>query len=158
MINVAIYTVLGLALFLLSFFAKRRFGLLGLALAAGSLLSGIWAFDAGLIASLLGFPSNRIVAAIVTSIIILLPAVVLLFHGYTYKTMIGRLIGAALFTALAMSLLITPLSTVFMPKGAELTIYNKLYAAKDMIIGVGLIIAVVDIALTRPADNSKKRR
>ena len=69
-------------LFFAAFITKKRFGLLGLALAAGSILSGIWSYEAGLIPSLFNIPSGSLTSAVVSSVIILLPAGVLLFHGY----------------------------------------------------------------------------
>jgi len=148
---------LSLVLFGASFMAKRRFGLLGLALASGSLLSGIWGYDAGLIASGLGFPQNATTTAVILSAIVLLPAIILLFHGYVYKSMIGRLVGAAMFTILALALLITPLAHVLIPQGAGASIYNLLVNNKDFITGLGLIAAVVDLFFTKPVQSSDNK-
>lgn len=148
---------LAAGLFASSFFAKRRFGLLGLALATGSLLSSIWAFDAGLITSALGFPTNIFVSSVTAMVIILLPALVLLFHGYTYNNIIGRTIGACLFTLLAMAFLIEPLGKIMSPSGFGAELVDWLVGNKAMIIGAGLIIAVVDLFLTKPVSNKKKR-
>lgn len=154
---ISVYVILAIALFGAAFFAKRRFGLLGLALASGSLLSGIWGYDAGLITSALGIPNNQLVSALTAAIIVLLPAGVLLFHGYTYKTIIGRFVGASLFTVLALAFLIQPLSTVLMPAGVGIEAYSWLSRSRDLVIGAGLVISVVDLFLTKPV-GSKKRR
>ena len=151
------YIVISVALFASSYIHKRRFGLLGLALAAGSLLSGIWGFNAGLIASGLGAPSGPVTTAIVLAIIVLLPALVLLFHGYTYHTLIGRLIGASLFTVLALAFLIEPLSHALMPQGVGVGYYNWLVNNRNYVIGFGLIVAVFDLFLTKPVHLSDKR-
>ena len=148
--------IIAIGLFVAAFVTKRRFGLLGLALAAGSLLSGIWGYDAGLLASAIGVPSSPLSSAIILSIIVLLPAFLLLFHGYRYKTVFGRLIGASLFTILAMTFLIEPISHMLILQGQALTTYTWLVNNKDLIIGAGLIIAVVDIFLTKPAKPSEK--
>lgn len=149
--------LLAITLFIAAFVAKRRFGLLGLALAAGSLLSGIWGYDAGLIASAIGIPSSPLSSAVVLCIIVLLPAFLLLFHGYAYKTVIGRLIGASLFTVLAIAFLIEPISHILVLQGQSLSIYNYFISNRDLIIGAGLIVAVVDIFLTKPVQFTEKR-
>ena len=152
------YFSLAIVLFCLSFFAKRRFGLLGLALASGSVLSGIWGYDASLIASGIGLPSNKYVDAVVLAVIILLPAVILLFHGYKYRTLAGRVAGAILFTILALALLLVPLGGVWAPIGVGSSVFTSIKASDSFIIGTCLIVAVVDLFLVNPAVNSKRRR
>jgi len=144
-------------LFVSAFMARRRFGLLGLALAAGSLLSGIWAFDAGLIVGALGIPSGVVSEAVVIMAIILLPAGVILFHGYTYKTLIGRVFGAGLFTLLAFAFLIEPLGRALDLSGSGANIFQWLVNNKTMIIGSGLILAVIDLFLTKPIQQPNKK-
>lgn len=155
---ILIFLGLAIVLFVASFIHKRRFGLLGLTLAAGSLLSGIWGYNAGLVASAFGVPSGPSATAIILSIIILLPAGVLLFHGYTYSTLIGRVIGASLFTLLALAFLVEPLGHILMPQGLGADVYNGLVNNRTVIIGAGLTIAVIDLFLTKPAHLSDKRR
>jgi hypothetical protein len=153
---ILIYFIVAVGLFVSAFITKRRFGLLGLALAAGSILSGIWGYDAGLVASLFGIPANPLTVAAVSALLVLLPAAVLLFHGNKYKTLIGRVIGASLFTLLATAFLIEPLSHVLVPQGIGAEIYRWLLLNKNMIIGVGLIVAIIDLFLTKPAHLSSK--
>ncbi len=136
---------------------KRRFGLLGLALAAGSLLSGIWGYDIGLMVSGFGIPTTPISTAVIMSLIILLPAGVLLFHGYSYKNQIARIIGAGMFTLLALAFLIDPLGRILMPIGFGADVYNWLLVNRTLIIGSGLILAILDLFLTKPAHLSEKK-
>jgi len=145
------FAVIAVVLFIAAFIAKRRFGLLGLALAAGSILSGIWEYDAGLVASLLGVPNGPVAASAVSAVIVILPAGVLLFHGDIYKSLIGRIVGASLFTLLATTFLIEPLAHVLMPQGFGADVFRWLLNNKNMIIGVGLIVAIIDLFLTKPA-------
>lgn len=158
MVIVLICVLIALVLFVSAFSARRRFGLLGLALAAGSLLSDIWAYDAGLIAGAFGIPSSPITSAVILALIILLPAGVLLFHGYTYKTLVGRLIGASLFTLLAFAFLIEPLGHILMLQGTGANVYSWLVNNHTFIIGAGLIVAVVDLFLTKPIKLPNKKR
>lgn len=146
------------ALFVAAFMTRRRFGLLGLALAAGSLLSGIWGYDAGLIASAVGIAVTPLSTAVILAIIVLLPAGLLMFHGYTYRGIIGRVVGAALFTLLALAFLIDPLGHILTLQGFGADVYTWLVNNKTAIIGGGLIIAVVDLFLTKPASSSHDRR
>jgi len=154
---ILICIVISAGLFVSAYITKRRFGLLGLALAAGSLLSQIWGYDIGLIASGFGFPSNPLAAVIISSLIVLLPAGILLFHGYTYKNKIARIIGAGMFTLLALAFLVEPLGRVLMPVGFGINVYDWLIKYRTLIIGAGLIFAVLDLFLTKPAHLSDKK-
>ena len=149
---VIIFAVLAIVLFVAAFMTKRRFGLLGLALAAGSILSTIWSFDAGLVVSAVGiFPPGPLTTAITLALIVLLPAVVLLFHGYTYKSLVGRIVGAVLFTLLALAFLVEPLGFALPLDGVGADIYQQLIQYKELIISVGMVLAVVDLFFTKPA-------
>ena len=152
-----VYVVVVMALFVGSFVTKRRFGLLGLAIAAGSILSGICSYGVELMVNGAGFPSGPLTTAVVQSMIIILPAGVLLFHGYTYKTLFGRVIGAGLFATLATAFLIEPLGHVLMPHGLGANIYNWLVDNRDMIISVGLTLAVLDLFTTKPVQLADKK-
>ena len=152
-----VFIVLAVGLFLGAFLTKRRFGLLGLALTAGATLSTIWSYDAGLILSSIGLvPSGPMTNAIALSLIVLLPPVVLLFHGYTYKENAARAIGAALFTVLALAFLVEPIGFALPLEGTGADIYNWLIEYKNVIISVGVVLAVVDLFFTKPASNKDK--
>ncbi len=155
---VLIFGLLALALFGSAFVMRRRFGLLGLALAAGSILSGLWGYDAGLVVSSLGiFPSGPLTTAVTLAAIVLLPAVLLLFHGYTYKNMVGQIIGALLFTLLALAFLVEPLGHALILEGTGVDVYTWLVNNRQIIIGIGMVLAVVDLFFTKPAHMADKR-
>jgi len=155
---VLIFGTLAVGLFISAYITKRRFGLLGLALAAGSILSGLWSYDADLVVGATGlFPSGPLTTAITLSLIVMLPAGILLFHGYTYKSALGRIVGALLFTLLSLAFLVEPLSHTLTLEGFGIDVYNQLLNNKDLIIGVGLILAVVDLFLTKPAHLANKK-
>ena len=159
MIVVLIFAVLALALFIGAFLSKRRFGLLGLALTAGATLSTIWSYDAGLVVSSTGLaPEGPLTNAIVLSAIVLLPAVVLLFHGYTYKENAARVIGSLLFTVLALAFLAEPLSFALPLQGLAADVYKIIIQYKEVIISVGVVFAVVDLFFTKPAKTAEKDR
>ncbi len=157
--NVAlVFGVLAVTLFVSAFITRRRFGLLGLALASGSILSGIWGYDAGLVVSAVGIvPSGPLTTAATLAAIVLLPAVLLLFHGYTYKTTVGRIFGALLFSLLALAFLVEPLGHALILQGAGADVYTKLVANREVIIGIGLVLAVIDLFFTKPAHLAEKK-
>jgi hypothetical protein len=79
MIPIIILASVALALFFGAFISKRRFGLLGLALTAGATLSTIWSYNAGLVVAATGVvPDGVITQAIAQSLVVLLPAILLL--------------------------------------------------------------------------------
>ena len=143
-----VYVIVIAILFAASFFTRRRFGILGLALAAGSILSGFWLYDGGLVAGLFNVPSGPYTTATVSSVIILLPSIaLLLFYGGKYKTMVGRIVGSALFAALAIAFMFEPLSRALSLSGPETIVYNWFAANRQIIITLGLVAAVVDVVL-----------
>jgi len=161
MIIIAIFAVLAVALFLGAFLSKRRFGLLGLALTAGATLSAIWSYDAGLVISSTGLvPDGPLTNAVALSLVVLLPAIILLFHGYTYKENAGRVIGSLMFTILALAFLVEPIGFILPLEGITADIYKWLVANKELIISVGVVCAIIDLFFTKPAklaDKEKKR-
>lgn len=157
MIPIAVLAGVALLLFAGSFISKRRFGLLGLALTAGATLSALWSYDAGLIVSSLGvLPEGVITQAVTQSLVVLLPAILLLFHGYAYKNVVGRLVGSLLFTLLALAFLIEPIGYALPLEGHGATAYATLRDYKDVVISVGVVLAVVDLFFTKPAHLAEK--
>lgn len=155
---VVTFSIIAAILFAASYITRRRFGLLGLALAAGATLSTVWSYDAGLVVGSLGvFPASPLTTAITLSLIVLLPAGVLLFHGFTYKSFVGRTIGAFMFTILALAFLVEPLGYALPLEGFGVEAYNALDQYKGLIISVGLIIAIVDLFLTKTARSLERK-
>lgn len=156
---VIILAVLAIGLFLGAFWSRRRYGLLGLALTAGATLSSIWSYDAGLVVSSTGLvPSGPLTNAITLSLIVLLPAIILLFHGYTYKENAARVIGSILFTVLALAFLVEPLGFALPLEGTANDVYKWLLQWREVIISIGVVLAVIDLFFTKPAKNDKDKR
>ena len=145
--NVAIvFIVVLILLFALAYLTKRRFGVLGLALAAGSMLSELWAAeltpivrDAGLVVQ------NPPLITVVSVALVLLPALCLLFSGPSYRDTHKRVFGAFLFAALAFALLIEPLGSALVLQAEGRMIYEFFADNQVYIVTVGLIIAVLDL-------------
>jgi len=103
-VPILIFAGVAVLLFTGAFISKRKFGLLGLALTAGATISAIWSYDAGLVVSGLGIlPKGEVTQAVTQSLVVLLPAIILLFHGYSYKNIIARITGSLMFTILALA-------------------------------------------------------
>lgn len=159
MVVIIVLAILAAALFTGAFLSRRRFGLLGLALTAGATLSSIWSFDAGLVVSSTGLvPNGPYTNAIALSLVVLLPAIILLFHGYTYKEDFARVIGSVLFTVLALAFLIEPLGFALSLQGTAGDVYNWLLAHRNIIISAGVVLAVIDLFFTKPASRERKGR
>lgn len=145
------------ALFALAFFTKRRFGVLGLALAAGAMLSDLWAREltpyveqAGL--QIVAPPMETLVAAG----IILLPAILLLFSGPTYAKMPQRIIGASAFALLAAAFLLTPLGNALVITGDSQQVYRALTDNRMYIITAGIIFALFDLLTVKTPKHKEK--
>ena len=157
MVPVLVFAGLAIVLFLGAYLSKRRFGLLGLALTAGATLSTIWSYEAGLIVSSTGLvPEGVMTQAVTQSLVVLLPAALLLFHGYAYKNRLSRTVGALLFTVLALAFLVEPIGYALPLEGAGARVYGMLKYYKDAIISVGVVLAVVDLFFTKPAHLAEK--
>lgn len=157
MITILVLGALFAILFAGAFISKRRFGLLGLALTAGATVSTIWDYTAGLMVSSTGLvPNGPITQAVTQSLIVLLPAILLLFHGYAYKNLVSRIIGSLLFAILGLAFLVEPIGYALPLEGLGADIYRQVVNYKDLIISVGVILAVADLFFTKPARSSEK--
>ena len=157
MVTIIILGGVALLLFAGAFISKRRFGLLGLARTAGATISTIWEYTAGLMVSSTGLvPNGPITQAAVQSLIVLLPAILLLFHGYSYKNIVSRIIGSLLFAVLALAFLVEPIGNALPLEGLGADIYRQIVNYKDVIISVGVVIAVIDLFFTKPAHIAEK--
>lgn len=136
-------------LFLLVFFTKRRFGVLGLALAAGATLSSLWATE------LTPYFAHAITVerpplqTIVATLLVLLPAIVLLFGGPAYHDFKMRIFGAICFALLAAVFLIEPIGNSIVLTDQNRDVYMWLESNKTYIVTAGLVIAILDVMLTR---------
>jgi hypothetical protein len=153
---VVIFLIVIAALFGLAFFTKRRFGVLGLALAAGAMLAAVWTGDltpviakAGIV--LVAPPLASVVAAGLT----LLPAICLLLSGPTYKAMPQRIGGALAFAILAVALLLDPLGSALVIEGVGKSVYTYMVEHRTLIITAGLVLAVIDVFITRTPNHAK---
>lgn len=152
-----IYLIVVPVLFLLAYFSKRRFGMLGLGLAAGSLLSSYWSDETVKLAVYLGAPSGLVVMSASVIVLTLLPSLILLLHGSSYSNKTMKLIGSIAFAILGLAFLIEPLGMVLTMNTTD-EIYRKIVSCKELIIGFGLALAVVDTMFTFKTKDDKDKK
>jgi hypothetical protein len=146
-------------LFAMAYITKRRFGVLGLALAAGSLLSANWAdtltpFIEQHGVTLVMPPLATVVQAGLT----LAPPLLLMFGGPTYSKTLPRLAGSLAFAVLAVTFLVDSIGGSLQLDPTGQAAYRIVLDYRSLIIVVGLVAALVDILLTRrPKGKDKKR-
>lgn len=145
-----IFVIVWSILFAVVFFTKRRFGLLGLALAAGSILSGLWSQDLTPLIRQMGLEIiSPPLSSIVAAVLVLLPAVVLLFISPTNKKMIHRAIDAVAFAFVALAFLLPVLGDALILEEQGLEIYSFLTEYRNWIITTGIGYALVDLLLAK---------
>lgn len=155
---IVILLALVLALFAGAFLSRRRFGVLGLGLTAGAILSPIWGDTAGYVVSSTGLvPEGPLVNAIALSVLILIPAVLFMFHGYSYKHIIGRVIGSVLFTLLAVAFLAGPIGSALTLTGPAGNAYGWIVSHHELIVSFGVIFVIVDFLLSKTVHKSDRR-
>jgi hypothetical protein len=154
---VTVSVVIVALLFALTYFTRRRFGVLGLALSAGALLSTIWtrdatSFVAGAGIEILTPPLSTIVAAG----LVLLPAIILLFSGPTYSQHWKRIVGAAAFALLATAFLLPSLASAMVLDSTGRTIYSLLIDNRNLIITATIAYALYDLLTLKTPKHKEK--
>lgn len=132
--------------------------MLGLALAAGSVLSDIWTDKLLTVFKSTGIVVENYAPTFIAVLIILIPVAIFLFKGYSYKNLISRLIGSAMFSLLAMAFLIEPLGHFWVVQGLGEGVFNFVLEKRFVIIGVGLLLAIGDFFIAKPAHKAHKER
>ncbi len=134
-------------LFLLAFVSRRRFGVLGLALASGYVLQRLWESDFPIWAEFIPFPETSVFSplTIIGLIVLLLPSVILLFGGPAYKNTTGRIFGSALYALLAVLFGMGALVGSMNLSGDGRLVYDFVMQNRDYILTAALIAAVIDV-------------
>jgi hypothetical protein len=155
---VMILVALVIALFVGAFLSKRRFGVLGVGLTAGAIISPIWGDNAGYVVSSTGLVAEGpLVNVIALSSLILIPAILFMFHGYKYKHIIGRIIGSVLFTLLAIAFLIGPIGSALTLTGPVGNVYQWFVSNHALVVSVGVACAIADFLLSKTIHKSEKK-
>lgn len=139
--------VLAVSLFALAFFTRRRFGVLGLGLAAGLVLSNQLTKEVATFLQLGDFPVEPLShqsAAIV--LLVLAPVIAMLVSGPKYLDKRAAVIGSAIFAVFGTVLLLAPLSmSLPLASSPMQPVFSTIASNSPMIIAAGIIAAVVDM-------------
>lgn len=133
-------------LFASAYVTKRRFGILGLALAGGAILAGLWSETVGLL-----FEIEDIAAGTLTSenlavvFITIFPAVLLLLRGPKYHSSLLRLGSSVLFVLFALALVVGYLQSSLTTSDIGSAVYVHILRFRELIITGGLVAAFIDV-------------
>lgn len=148
--------ILFAALFFTDFITKRRFGMLGLALSAGALLSMHWA---GTLTPFLESQGVTLVtpplSALVQMALILAPPLILLFNGPVYGKMLPRVAGGLAFALLVMTYFADILAGILVLDGPSALVFQFLHDNKSLLVAAGITAAIADLLLTRKPRHGK---
>jgi hypothetical protein len=156
MISFVLFLGLLVILFCFSFFTKRRYGVLGLGLAAGALLGANWTDS--LTPFLVSQGINIVtppLSALVQTALVILPPFLLFMNGPSYTKMWSRLLGSALFTLLAFTFLVKPIGAAVFLDGVGLQIWEFFHKYASIFIVIGIVAAIADVLLS-PKHKPKK--
>lgn len=155
--------VIAVALFGLAYVSKRRFGVLGLALTAGALLANQMTKDLSGWIDQYNIPVEPLSTVSAASVFLtLLPALVLLLSGPSYKKSKQAKIGATLFAVMAMLLILGPLTSSLPPDQIMQPFYLWVAKYNSILLAVAIAAAVIDMWMTHvlppPEDTGKKKK
>lgn len=133
-----------LGLFAIAFVTKRRFGVLGLGLTAGLVLSRELTSETASFLQYIDFPVGSLsYTALSTCLLILLPALVLLISGPKYQDKRLAAVGALMFAIFGLTLLITPLGAFLVTSNPDLQPLLSSWALNGSAITTAAVIAAV---------------
>lgn len=156
---IIVFLIVIALLFAMMFFTRRRLGVVGLGLAAGAMLSMLWVGDLTPIIASTGVQLVKPpLESVVASGLILIPAVLLLLSGPTYKTMVQRVAGAAAFAALAIAFLLEPLGSALVIDETGKPVYDFFIQNRTGIITIGLILSVIDLMIAKTPKHPKDHK
>lgn len=160
--TVIVSLVIALALFGLAFLSRRRFGVLGLALTAGALLASQMTKDLSRLIAQYDIPVEPLSTISAASIFLtLLPALVLLLSGPSYKKRKQAIIGAIAFTVMAMLLILGPLTSSMPPDKLMEPFVRWVAEYSSLLLAIGIGAAVTDVWMIHilpPSDETKKKK
>lgn len=145
--SIVAVSVLAIVLFAAAYSTKRRFGVLGAALALGYVLQQLWSHDIASWARMLHIPNVWVVTPVTLLgvMMILLPSLILLAGGPTYKTKYGRLIGSVGYALLAVVFCVPILSNSLVLAGESGAFFAAVQSYRAYILTAAVVCAVVDL-------------
>lgn len=144
----ALFVAVVIVVFIGALLSARRFGVLALALTAGSVLAGMWSsWLAGQLVDL-GVSLSWLPAGVLATVVLLVaPLMLLLISGPKYHGKFERIMSAVGVGILTAAFLIQPLGRFVMFEGAVLSAYVWLGGVWQYVVTVGVVVGVVDLFL-----------
>ncbi len=144
--TLVIIIALALCLFALAYVTKRRFGVLGLGLAAGLVLSQELTRFVATFLRYGDFPTEPLKdTTAATVILVLAPALVMLFSGPKYYDKRSALVGAVLFALFATIILVGPLARDLPTVDTAVEPFMSFIARNtSWLIVTGIVISILD--------------
>lgn len=156
---IVILGIIAASLFAATYFTRRRFGVLGLALCAGFILSTLWAADVTPLVREAGVELlSPPLASVVAATLVLLPAIILLFSGPTYSKRLPRLLGSLAFALLAAALLLPSLYAGLVLDENGKQVYDILNENRNYIITAAIVYALFDILTIKTPKHKDKEK
>lgn len=147
-----------LLFFTLAYISRRRFGTLGLALAAGALLASNLTVWLATQLAYVDFPTGPLNDKVAANIMLtLLPALVLLLSGPSYSKKHQIVIGAAAFAAMALLLILGPLASVLTVDQSTQAVLPVIARYSSAALAVAIVLAVADAWLTHNLPSRDKK-
>jgi len=148
--TLVIIIVIFAALFALAFVTKRRFGILGLGLAAGALLASELTRDVAAIFEDYSVPVEPLSTLAAAKIaLIILPALFLLASGPAYTKKLEALFGAFAFALMATLLVLGPVTTSLpLAEQGVKEVFDLLSSHQSLILAVMVGLSLADVMLT----------
>lgn len=135
-----------MVLFLLAFVTKRRFGVLGLGLAAGVVLSQLWSVTLTSVLQSQQVPIGPLSYSTLGQVaIILIPSLLLLIGGPKYHNSKGALVGSLLYAAFAALFIIAPITRDFAVAGDTSPVFEFIAQWQNVLIALGVVLAIIDM-------------
>lgn len=131
-----------LVLFVVSFVARRRSGLPGLALVAGALLAQLWT---SALVSLAAQAGVAIHSGLVTLAVTLLPALLVWGRGVKAQTKLDTVIASVVFAVLAVMLTYESFAQLVNMDSSGESALAAIAPYKTLIVTICIIFALVDI-------------
>lgn len=132
-----------------AFLSGRRFGILAVGLAVGSVLSELWASELAKLVASFGVATPLLPVGVWSAVgLLLLPVVLLLMSGPRQQNKMWRLASAVGVGLLAAAFLVVPLGRFMTLEGDVLQVYQILKSYWTYVVTIGLVIGVADVFMT----------
>ncbi len=149
MVVLIAWVVVSLAVAVLTYFSRRKFSWLFLALSAGSILVKLWADEIQLATGVIGLQSTPVVSLASGAIALLIPVFVIMINGSSYYSRIVRILNA-LFFMLVFNLFLFSFWNELLPDDFQKTaVYSFIQQNFSLGISAGLIIALIELIFTK---------